>query len=42
MRGYSSSRSEIWIRTIRNPDLDQADVVQVFRRMIHDLLSQTP
>lgn len=30
------------IRTIRNPDLDQAAVVQVFRRMIHDLLSQTP
>jgi len=30
------------IRTIRNPDLDQAAVVKVFRRMIHDLLSQTP
>ncbi|MHB8938144.1 MAG: TetR/AcrR family transcriptional regulator [Thiobacillus sp.] len=30
------------IRTIRNPDIDQAAVVQVFRRMIHDLLSQTP
>ncbi|PKO64282.1 MAG: TetR family transcriptional regulator [Betaproteobacteria bacterium HGW-Betaproteobacteria-17] len=30
------------IRTIRNPDLDQAALVQVFRRMIHDLLSQTP
>ena len=30
------------IRAIRNPDLDQAAVVQTFRRMIHDLLSQTP
>ena len=30
------------IRTIRSPDLDQAALVQVFRRMIHDLLSQTP
>lgn len=28
------------IRTIRNPDLDPAAVVQVFRRIIHDLLSQ--
>jgi len=30
------------IRAIRNPDLDQTAVVQTFRRMIHDLLSQTP
>lgn len=30
------------IRAIRNPDLDQGAVVQTFRRMIHDLLSQTP
>jgi AcrR family transcriptional regulator len=30
------------IRTIRNPELDQDAVVQTFRRMIHDLLSQTP
>lgn len=30
------------IRAIRNPDLDQDAVVQTFRRMIHDLLSQTP
>lgn len=29
------------IRTIRNPDLDQDAVVQTFRRLIHDLLSQT-
>lgn len=28
------------IRTIRNPDLDQDAVVQTFRRMIHDLLTQ--
>ncbi len=28
------------IRAIRNPDLDQQVVVQTFRRMIHDLLSQ--
>jgi hypothetical protein len=30
------------IRTIRNPELDQDAVVRTFRRMIHDLLSQTP
>ena len=30
------------IRAIRNPDLDRDAVVQTFRRMIHDLLSQTP
>lgn len=30
------------IRTIRNPNLDRDAVVQTFRRMIHDLLSQTP
>jgi AcrR family transcriptional regulator len=30
------------IRTIRNPQLDQDAVVRTFRRMIHDLLSQTP
>lgn len=30
------------IRSIRNPDLDRDAVVQTFRRMIHDLLSQTP
>jgi hypothetical protein len=30
------------IRTIRNPELDQDAVVQTFRRLIHDLLSQTP
>lgn len=28
------------IRTIRNPDIDPAAVVRVFRRVIHDLLSQ--
>ena len=28
------------IRSIRNPDLDQDAVVQTFRRMIHDLLTQ--
>lgn len=30
------------IRAIRNPDLDRDAVVQTFRRMIHDLLTQTP
>jgi AcrR family transcriptional regulator len=30
------------IRAIRNPDLDRDAVVQTFRRLIHDLLSQTP
>jgi AcrR family transcriptional regulator len=30
------------IRAIRNPDLDRDAVVQTFRRMIHDLLSQPP
>jgi AcrR family transcriptional regulator len=29
------------IRTIRNPGLDRDVLVQVFRRMIHDLLTQT-
>lgn len=28
------------MRAIRNPDLDQQAVVQTFRRMIHDLLTQ--
>ncbi len=28
------------IRSIRNPDLDQDALVQTFRRMIHDLLTQ--
>lgn len=30
------------IRSVRNPELDQDAVVQTFRRMVHDLLSQTP
>ena len=30
------------MRAIRNPGLDQGAVVQTFRRLIHDLLSQTP
>lgn len=30
------------IRSIRNPDLDRDAVVRMFRRMIHDLLTQTP
>jgi AcrR family transcriptional regulator len=30
------------MRAIRNPELDQDAVVQTFRRLIHDLLSQTP
>ncbi len=30
------------IRAIRNPNLDQEAVVQLFRRMMHDLFSQTP
>ena len=30
------------IRAIRNPDPDRDAVVQTFRRMIHDLLSQPP
>jgi AcrR family transcriptional regulator len=29
------------IRAIRNPDLDQEAVVKLFRRMMHDLFSQT-
>ncbi len=30
------------IRIIRNPGLDRDVVVQMFRRMVHDLLTQTP
>lgn len=30
------------IRSIRNPELDRNAVVQTFRRMVHDLLTQTP
>ena len=30
------------IRTIRNPDIDRDMVVKMFRRMVSDLLSQTP
>lgn len=30
------------IRTIRNPGLDRDILVQMFRRMIHDLLTRTP
>jgi len=30
------------IRAIRNPDIDREVVVLMFRRMVHDLLSQTP
>jgi hypothetical protein len=28
------------IRAIRNPDIDRDGVVQMFRRMVHDLLTQ--
>lgn len=30
------------VRTIRNPDIDRDMVVHLFRRMVSDLLSQTP
>ena len=29
-------------RSIRNPGLDRDAVVRIFRRMVHDLLTQTP
>jgi hypothetical protein len=30
------------IRTVRNPELDRDALVRIFRRMVHDLLTQAP